>query len=246
MDGEAVKNIETLIAKTVFKDVGDKTFGRDAKGDIKPVFFEPRPQPVILHTLSGLVDYIKANVDKINPEKHLINIESPSRISLVSAIGGIDRQRDVIAVSEIEKELQTYRFGQYQEVEPFIISLNSLFEDTEDKDRLARYVSRIKGGTTFSLEDDGITQVAEVTKGIAGAVTEKESAPKIVNLKPFRTFRDIDQPESGFLFRLKLIDTDEHTVGACLYESDGGRWRIDAVQSIKKYLEEKVKIAIIA
>jgi hypothetical protein len=67
--------------------------------------------------------------------------------------------------------------------------------------------------------------------------------------KPYRTFRDIEQPISKFLLRLKLIDTDGHIVGVCLYEADGGRWRNTAVQAIKEFLNKELEdmgITIIA
>jgi hypothetical protein len=246
MDGQIVDAIEKVISRSLFIEYGDQKYGRDAGGNIKPLMFVPRPDPVVIHTLTGLVDYIKANVDKLEPAKHLIEVESPVRVVLYSAITGQDRKRDVIAVVELDKELQSYRFGQYQEVEPFIVSLNSLFEENEDRDKLVKYVSKVRGGTSFSLDDDGITQIAEVQKGVAGALTQKETAPKIVKLKPYRSFRDIEQPTGDFLFRLKLIDSENHTVGACLYEADGGRWRNTAVQSIKEFISKEVGIAVIA
>jgi hypothetical protein len=233
----------------MFIEVEGQKFGRDANGNIKPIFYEPRPGKIDLHTLTGFVDYIKANVDKLELKNHIIVVENPGEVSLYSALNGKNRDRDLIAVATPDKGLQSYRFGQYQEVEEFVISLNSLFEESRDREKVINYVSRVKGGTGFTLADDGVTQVAEVTKGVSGAITGKESAPKIVALKPYRTFRDIEQPISEFLLRLKLINTDEHIVGVCLYEADGGRWRNTAVQTIKEFLNKELAalgIAIIA
>jgi hypothetical protein len=247
LDGESVKNLERIIAQAQYTEVDGMKFCRDASGNVSPLIFEPHPDPVIIHTLTGFVDYIKANVDKLDYEKHLIVVESPCQVVLYSAIGGKRRKRDTILNAELDKGLRTYQFGQYQEVEPFVISLNSLFEESEDRERLIRYVSKVRGGTNFSLGDDGVTQIAEVAKGVSGALTGKETAPKIVKLKPFRIFRDVEQPESEFLFRLKLLDPSEsHIVGACLYEADGGRWRNAAILAIKDYLQERVEVSIIA
>jgi hypothetical protein len=249
LDGESVKTLERIIGQSIFTDVDGQKFGRDVNGNIKPIFYEPRPEKIDLHTLTGLVDYIKANVDALELKNHIIVVENPGEVSLYSAMFGKDRKRDLVAVAALDKGLQSYRFGQYQQVEEFIISLNSLFEESKDREKVINYVSRVKGGTGFTLADDGVTQVAEVTKGISGAITEKESAPKIVGLKPYRTFRDIEQPVSEFLMRLRLIDTDEHIVGVCLYEADGGRWRNTAVQTIKEFLNKELAdlgVAIIA
>jgi hypothetical protein len=249
VDGESVKTLERIIGQSMFIDVDGKKFGRDVNGNIRPIFHEPRPEKIDLHTLTGFVDYIKANVDGLVLKNHIIVVESPGEVSLRSAISGMDRGRNLVIVADLDKDLQTYRFGRYQEVEEFIIALNSLFEDSKDREKVINYVSRVKGGTGFSLADDGVTQVAEVTKGVSGAITGKESAPKIVGLKPYRTFRDIEQPISEFLLRMKLLDTDGNSVGVCLYEADGGRWRNTAVQTIKEFLNKEladIGISIIA
>jgi hypothetical protein len=84
---------------------------------------------------------------------------------------------------------------------------------------------------------------------VSGALTSKETAPKIVNLKPYRTFRDVEQPVSSFLFRMKLVDEERKIVGCCLYEADGGRWRNTAVKTIQEFLVENLAetgIAVIA
>ncbi|MDR0717994.1 MAG: hypothetical protein LBF78_00040 [Treponema sp.] len=249
MDGEGVKTLERIIDQSMFIDVEGLKFGRDANGNIKPIFYEPRPDKIGLHTLTGFADYIKANVDKLELKNHIIVVENPGEVSLYSTLNGKDRDRDLIAVATPDQGLQSYHFGKYQEVEEFIISLNSLFEESKDRERVINYVSRVTGGTGFTLADDGVTQIAEVTKGISGAITQKESAPKIVALKPYRTFRDVEQPASDFLLRLKLFKPEENIVGVCLYEADGGRWRNTAVQTIKEFLNKELgelEVAIIA
>lgn len=64
-----------------------------------------------------------------------------------------------------------------------------------------------------------------------GAETVK---PRLA-LQPFRTFREVPQPESDFILRL-----DENwRVG--LFEADGGIWKMEAKDNIKAYLEEYLK-----
>jgi len=238
MDKTAVEAMEAIVARSVKIEVGGKTFARDGHGKFERVLFEPCAETIKIHTLTGFVDLVRANVDKLDLKAHLVVVKSPTEVILCSALFGEGRNRDEIAHIEVDENLKNYRFGQYQSVEEFIISLQSLFEESLDRERLIKYVSRVHGGTGFTLADDGITQIAEVSQGVSGALTEKETAPKIVNLKPFRTFRDIDQPISSFLLRLKLID--EKTVGACLYEADGGRWRNAAVKGIQEFLEKNL------
>ena len=50
-------------------------------------------------------------------------------------------------------------------------------------------------------------------------------------LAPFRTFSEIEQPESSFVLRVN----DRGRVG--LFEADGGAWRNTAMLRIKEYLD---------
>ena len=56
------------------------------------------------------------------------------------------------------------------------------------------------------------------------------------------------QIQSEFLFRMKLVDTENGVVGCALFEADGGRWRNEAVNAIRDFLKESLPadLAIIA
>jgi hypothetical protein len=56
--------------------------------------------------------------------------------------------------------------------------------------------------------------------------------PNPVVLAPFRTFPEIKQPESKFIFRMQSGPR------AALYEADGGAWRNEAMSGIKEYLQD--------
>ncbi|MDR2485546.1 MAG: hypothetical protein LBD55_09130 [Treponema sp.] len=249
MDRTAVEAMEAIVGRSMKIEVDGKIFARDGRESFQRVLYEPEPETVTIHTLTGLVDFVRANVDKLDFKKHLAVVKSPTEVFLLSALSGEGRKRDEIIHIEVDDKMRNYTFGQYQEIEGFIISLTSLFEDSPDREKVIKFVSRVHGGTGFTLSDDGVSQIAEVSKGVSGALTENETAPKIVSLKPFRTFRDIDQPESSFLLRLKLVDEERKIVGACLYEADGGRWRNAAIKGIQEFLEKnlaKEEITVIA
>jgi len=241
---EAIEKIEELALDGMTKEVDGRTY---SVYDLKPVFYEPRPEPVIVKTLSGFVDFIKTNIDSLDLKKHVIHVVDHETVSLLKAVDGDDMKRDIFLKASLDEGLETYPFGKYLQVESFVIALRSMFEPGNDLEKLITYVSRVRGGTNFSLEDDGVSQTATVAKGVSGALTEKETAPAIVKLRPFRTFREIEQIESEFLFRMKLIDTETKIVGVALFEADGGRWRNEAVINIKEYLHEKLPdMAIVA
>lgn len=211
------------------------------------VLFEPLPDPMNVSTLSGFADFITANIDRITLTDVAAMVRGPEKVSLVSKLQGEKLDRATYITASVDSSLKQFQFEKYIETEQFIVTLRSMFEQSKDLDKIISYVSKIKGGESFSLEDDGVSQVASSSKGVSGALTEKATAPAIVRLRPFRTFRDIEQVESEFLFRMKLINTDDKIVGCALFEADGGRWRNQATLAIRDYIKEALPgLAVIA
>ena len=110
-----------------------------------------------------------------------------------------------------------------------IICLKSRFAPTEDRDYLVQLLGNITDQQSVQTKDDGITQSATVKSGIQ-LVGEQRIKP-IVTLKPYRTFLEVEQPESDFLIRLK-------DGRAALFEADGGAWKCEAVKNIADKLRE--------
>ena len=84
-----------------------------------------------------------------------------------------------------------------------------------------------------SISDDGVSQAATIKTGVASVNDVK--VPNPVVLAPFRTFPEISQPESKFIFRMQSGPR------AALFEADGGAWRNEAMMKIKACLEEQLK-----
>ena len=72
-----------------------------------------------------------------------------------------------------------------------------------------------------------------IKTGIA-SVGEAE-VPNPVTLAPYRTFPEIEQVESKFIFRMKEGPL------AAIFEADGGAWKNEAMKRIKEYLVENLK-----
>ena len=74
---------------------------------------------------------------------------------------------------------------------------------------------------------EGVTQTVEARQGVAlNALIEIK--PRVM-LRPFRTFLEVEQPESEFLLR---VDPDE---GIGFFEADGGIWKLEAKKNIADY-----------
>ena len=187
-----------------------------------------RADPVGMTTLSGLVDYIKSKVDALD-DKMLIHVVSPTEVQLISPLD-LDRERECLV--KVRAELPEITYGRFLNTEPFLISIRANFVQNEGSEAVLRFAGTIESGTLAVYSDDGISQSATVKKGIAG----KESAlvPNPVKLRPYRTFIEVQQPESEFIFRMR--DCDEE-IGCAIFEADGGAWKREAMKNIKEYLE---------
>ena len=63
--------------------------------------------------------------------------------------------------------------------------------------------------------------------------------PNPVILQPYRTFVEVPQPYSQYIFRMKQDKYDG--IQCALFEADGGAWKIEAMKEIKAYLEEQLE-----
>ena len=129
--------------------------------------------------------------------------------------------------------LPNIEFDRFVDTENFNIMLQSCFVDTEDKAAILAVVGNISESTVQTIGDDGVSQSVVARKGIA--TKENVIVPNPVVLQPYRTFVEVAQPPSNFIFRMK------DGPRAAIFEADGGAWKLAAVRNIKKYLEEKLK-----
>lgn len=193
----------------------------------------PTADALTFRTLAGLVDYLNADPDKL--VEPLVHITKHNTVVVTSPLFGDRRQRETVAIAEFD--LKKFEFGQWMTVEDFNIGLQALFVETEDRARVLKLVGNVTESEVMTLVDDGVTQRVEARVGIANV--DYADVPRIVQLAPFRTFADIDQPVSPFLLRLKKSKDGNPPVCA-LFEADGGRWKLDACQSIAYYLAENL------
>lgn len=192
----------------------------------------PKATPIGLSTLRSLVDYIKSKSDTME-DKMIVHVVSPTEVQLYSNLD-LDRVREYMV--EVNAELPQFPFNEFVGHENFIIGVQSKFIPNTDADLLLKFAGTVEGGTIADYGDDGVSQKATVKTGLAS----KSDAviPSPVTLKPYRTFTEVEQPESQFIFRMKEDKYDG--VQCALFEADGGAWRLDAMENIKEYLEREL------
>lgn len=198
----------------------------------------PTPAKLTVSTLTWLVDYIKSNVDELNVSSLLCHVESPSKVTLNSNLLGDFADRAVFLAAELH-QLQI-PLNKYLDAEAFNILLQSCFVEPEDPmkatDRgiVLKYAANVKTMVEGVMADDGVAQAVTVKKGIASV--ENVVMPNPVTLRPYRTFVEVEQPASKFVFRAR----DDDGMEFMLVEADGGAWRGEAMKNIKEYLEAAV------
>lgn len=186
-----------------------------------------------MSTLTSLVDYIKANVDKM-AEKMLVHVVDPATVHLISRLNG-DRERETLV--KVSAELPYFRYGEYIGHEEFIIAMQAKFQANKDRDLLLKFAGTVETGTVAQYGDDGVTQKATVKSGVASKTDA--IVPNPVNLIPYRTFLEVSQPESAFIFRMK--ESDRGGVSCAIYEADGGAWKYEAMHNVAEYIREALK-----
>jgi len=128
-----------------------------------------------------------------------------------------------------------FPFGQYLEIDEFIIKARTHICMDDELARLIAEVSRVSGSVVATSEDDGCAQTVTV-KDSVGRLAEKEFNP-VIRLSPRRTFSEIKQPSSKYLLRFKKAgDRAAELPLVALFGFDDNKWKTDAVFLIKDFL----------
>src|SRR5574341_2021735 len=251
MNGEAVKEIERIAREATEPKAQEVNGHWYAARQLFPLLppAVPSPGALVVHTLSGLVDYIVSNVDSL--AGRAIHVRSHESVALVSPLVTPQQQRHVYVEAKFKPLFDTeasagFAFGRYLDMESFLIALQTLFEDAEDRAKVLKVLGTVKEEKVRNTSDDGVTQTVNARTGVA--LVAEVPVPNPVTLRPFRTFRDIWQPSSVFVLRLRS-GAEGGQPQAGLWEADGGGWKVIAIEAIKHYLSDKlaaVKVPIFA
>jgi len=187
----------------------------------------PRVKTLELTTLNSLVKLIQEeSVDYIAPL--IVQVSSYDTVDVFAGIQAADRRRE--NPYRCKAETIRIQFDQKLDCESMMIALKSKFVQTPELLELVKLLGSITERNSAQVSDDGFSQNVVVRKGIA--LKDNKTINPIVKLKPYRTFAEIDQPESEFLLRLS------DGANVALYEADGGAWKLEARKRIADYLRE--------
>ncbi len=224
--GLGAPNIQTI----EFENGGKQMFTDKSLSPITPHI--PKANSIEMSTLTSLVDYIKNGVDVMSPQM-IVDVVSPTQVKLYSQLD-IVRERELLV--EVKADIPEICFGNFLDQEAFVIGLQAKFIPTDERDLVLKFAGTVEDNTVAQYSDDGVTQKATVKSGIASK--EEAIVPNPVLLQPYRTFHEVEQPASQFIFRMKQ---GTGHVRCALFEADGGAWKNKATRAVKEFLQEELK-----
>lgn len=203
----------------------------DAKAhDLRELDPRRYPEPLKLSSLTSLVEYVRKQLDDTGEYANLIiHVTDHDSVEVKTELDDESKRRTLAVVKAI---IPAINFGRYVDLETFNIMMQSNFIPNVDSEVVLNYASAIKIDKGAEIADNGISQVTTIKTGVSTLQLAK--APNPVTLKPYRTFQEVDQPESKFVFRIN------EAPGCALFEADGGIWIAAAKANIAEYLHNNL------
>ena len=217
-------------AQPIIHKEGETTFVVTTNGVVEeliPTIDLPHPDTLPLNSLDALVKLVRTEAANMDSPLY---ITIPSHLT-VRCFGQPDpdaRYFRQVYYEAKATDVPGFQDG-FRDQEKAIIELRSRFAPGEGVDYLLDLISRISKENGVITNDNGVSQTVEARQGVALKTMERLK-PR-VPLRPFRTFQEVEQPESEFLLRMD----EEGNIG--LFEADGGMWKLTARQTIKAFLE---------
>ena len=193
---------------------------------------EPMADQIEATTLTAMIDYIKSCSKELR-ETMIIHVVSPARVELYS---GLTKERKREYLFKALAATPKFMYDKWYSQESFIIEMQADFEVTDDLQLILKVAGNVEAKTTQNYVDDGTSQRAVIKQGIASKADVL--VPNPVTLVPYRTFLEVEQPASEFVFRIR----DDHGEPVFkIVEAEGGLWRNEAMANIKAYLIEALQ-----
>ena len=246
---EAICKIEDLVlrgAAPTVKEIGGRTYllqnnlhGEPSVTEVIPKDNTAFPRKMEVNTLDAFVAYLRAGIENGEiKDKLYLNVTSPIFVEAVTPVNQYGNRKLIASAARLG--LQGFSFGLEYDFERFVVALRSKFVPTPEQTALLESLKRITNSNEVKTEDNGVTQVVTAK---SGATLGSVKVQPVWCLRPYRTFTEIDQPDSLFLLRLHS-NGGETTYS--LYETDGGAWAVTAMNLVREYLRSQFSDAVYA
>lgn len=225
------KAIEYIVGlgNTRIEQVGEQTYTTQPIHQVK----ENLTSTLRVNTLTGLIDYIQSNFD--GERKLMVHVESPTEVTVFDTLNR-DKNRNVFV--KAVALLPEFRYERFYDSESFIINLQAGFVEADDRKIVLQVAGSVTEENVRNTSDDGVTQMVQVRTGIQQKTPAE--VPNPVTLRPFRTFVEVEQPSSDFIFRM------QQGPKMALFEADGGAWKNQAITNVANFLDDSLQKEIAA
>lgn len=234
---EWVKSQVEAAAEIEMEEINGRIYTHQSLTAIDP----PITPNLNLHSLEGIIDIVNSSDFAARAKDLMIHVEYYNEVLLYDKVVESSKKRPVIARAAFDDTL--FPFGNWLDLEYFIISMHSHMMIEKDFEKVAKFAMNISHDQSAGYHDDGISQTVRMRKGVV--TTSGEQVPSPVELTPYRTFPEVRQPSSLFVFRIKSPNNpDPNNPPKCtLFEADGGAWKSDARRKIFHYFTDHSSLA---
>jgi len=224
---EALKFLVGLKENKTYK-IGDATFSDNQLVQVMEKKYYP--EPVQVGSLDALVKLIRAELDDYTAGVRtcglplFVHVVSPTQVKVFSRLD--ERSARDWLYKAVASDVN-FESG-WRDQQAAIIEVRSRFLPTEDSEYLLGLISSINQDEGVKSTDNGVSQTVVVKTGVS--LQDTATVKPRLELQPFRTFLEVEQPVSEFILRLN----ERGQIG--LFEADGGIWKLEAKANIQGWL----------
>ena len=195
---------------------------------------KPKAEPLTVSTLTGLIDYVIGCAEDYDNfgKKMVFHVQDPQTVSFFTTLDG-ERKRETLC--RAKAEVNEFPFDRWIDRDGFIISLQSNFEKNDDRELILKFAGNAMKQNEIAYADDGVTQTATMKMGATS--TANVQVPNPVTLRPFRTFQEVTQPETKYVFRMR----DKDGLQFLLADASNGIWKNEAIYHIKTWIYDQLQ-----
>ena len=190
---------------------------------------KPMPRCIDLTGLDSICKMVRNEADHIGLQI-FIQVKDYKSVSVFTSLDSDEDRLYLYKCAADTPAVTTDRFMAYEKA---VIELRSLYIPNEGSEYLLQLLSSISNESKVTSSDNGVTQQVEARSGIA--LNSMVKIKPRVELQPFRTFIEVEQPVSEFLLRIN----DRGEIG--FFPADGGVWKLEATRNVAEYFEEKLE-----
>lgn len=192
------------------------------------------PDTLPLHSLDALVKMVKTEASEMDAPLY-ITIPDHKTVQCFGQPDAENRYFRQFYYEAHATDVPGWDSRQELGFEEAQIAMRTRFQETPDTAYLQKLLSEITCGAKVTMNDNGIATSVVTQKGVA--LQSNEAIRPIVKLCPYRTFQEVQQPESLFLIRI-----NERRI--LFIEADGGMWKLKARETVKAFLEDRLKAEV--